>query len=526
MTKRRLVALFRANLIYANPQQTVQGRKKGKVGGSLTRYLLTQYIWMSLVFLIAYGAIFLAIDFSKYPGFFTSYVGIFLLITFAQSVTVIFNIFYKSKDLRDYLPLPFLKSEVFLAKFSIVALNIVPFLLPILALFIMTALKVNNIVVAIIVALITFVLFTVLTFTACLVIVSGITQTKTFQKHQNLWSTILMVGSMGGMIFGLLYLNNRSTAASSGQLVDQAILWPLYPFYNLLVRPFQLVNLLYVVGILALVALLFWIILKRIIPGFYEHAQLSSPVRRKKNKTPQSVQPIQKQLIKYNFSLIKDPALIMQYLGNSLIVPVCFIFPFLMNLGTDLSTLTPAYLSIVFVVGLAFSTLTVGPASLVGMIISLDRENYVFIKSLPFSLKRYLKIKFFSMTLLQLAIAMILLLAVAIWVRLPLLLLLSLLVGTFIGITSASLYYFYRDYRLLSLDWSDFSQLLSRGGGNFLVAFTYFGLFIVSAILVGITAFLSLTWPLIGNIGTIGLLVILYGVIVWHYYTKFWSQLS
>ncbi|MDM5143684.1 hypothetical protein ICE98_00755 [Lactococcus lactis] len=40
--------------------------------------------------------------------------------TFSQALSAILNIFYESKDFRDYLPLPFENVNIFAAKFLVV----------------------------------------------------------------------------------------------------------------------------------------------------------------------------------------------------------------------------------------------------------------------------------------------------------------------------------------------------------------------------------------------------------------------
>ena len=135
---KRLIAV---NMLYINPSYTNQIRKKGRIGKQMIRSIIQQYVMSGVIFLLIYGATMIMIDFAKLPGFFTYYMVLFALIGFSQSLSAIFNVFFESRDLQDYLPLPIKQGEVFISKFLAVGMTIVPFLLPLLILFFLTAFK-------------------------------------------------------------------------------------------------------------------------------------------------------------------------------------------------------------------------------------------------------------------------------------------------------------------------------------------------------------------------------------------------
>ena len=150
------------------------------------------------------------IDFSKLPGFFTYYMMLFALIGFSQSLSAIFNVFFESKDLQDYLPLPIKQGEVFVAKFLAVGMTIVPFLLPLLILFFLTSYKSGySIVIAVVGAILLFLIFFTLLFSLCSLIVFGMTKTKLFRRHKKLFTSLQTVDKVHFMdaVYSLFFYN-------------------------------------------------------------------------------------------------------------------------------------------------------------------------------------------------------------------------------------------------------------------------------------------------------------------------------
>ncbi|MEG3032701.1 MAG: ABC transporter, partial [Enterococcus sp.] len=136
---KQLKALIAVSLRYSNPQVTDRLRKKGRK--NLSQAIINQYLLSGLVFLAVYGSMLFMTNFAKMPGTFTYFATLFSLLGLSQGVSVIYNIFFESKDLGSYLPLPFKQSQIFIAKNIVVALSVVPFIIPLLVLFFLTSLK-------------------------------------------------------------------------------------------------------------------------------------------------------------------------------------------------------------------------------------------------------------------------------------------------------------------------------------------------------------------------------------------------
>ncbi|KAF1295651.1 hypothetical protein BAU15_03675 [Enterococcus sp. JM4C] len=533
MNKSQLINLFKVNLLYINPQATEQSRKKGKTGNKIYRSILSQYAFMSVIFTVIYGGIMFALDFSKYPGYFTFYIALFLVMTFAQGVSIIYNIFYNSKDLKDYLPLPFLQRDVFLAKFLIIGLTLAPFMLPILVLFVLTAIRASqSLLVGLPLSLILFLLFFYLGCGISTLIVTGLTQTQVFIKHKSIMTTLLMFIPMLGMMAGIMYLNQKQADAFQGTLVDQTIIYPFLPFHTVLTNLFSINGLISLLVIMAACLALAYLLKRVVISSFYRLASEEtnhSTVKSKKAKQvkKRNFEGLPKQLFRYNLSLIKDPTLLLQVL-TSLIMPVIIIFPTLMIGELELGTIPLEFWLIPFLIGLFLALFTVNSTSIISLIISLDRENFYFVRSLPINMKDYLKAKFTFAFTIQATLTGLVTLIVGLIGRVPILLIIFAILGCVYGCFVAGMYYFYRDFRLLSLNWTSVSQLFTRGGGNFMMVLSIFGTIIIGLSVIGGTVFLLFTTggSLLVSLAILLVILGIGGILFAHYQRIFWRNLE
>ena len=143
--------LTKVNLLYANPQMIEKKRNKEAETGkpskvSAYKSVLGQNLLMFVIFFfLFFVTMSIGINYADYPGLFTINVLVFLMMSFLQSFLIVYNLFYESKDLEYYLPLPFKSSEIFVAKLSVLALMISPYLVPVLGLFVLLGLSTDNV---------------------------------------------------------------------------------------------------------------------------------------------------------------------------------------------------------------------------------------------------------------------------------------------------------------------------------------------------------------------------------------------
>lgn len=530
MNRRQILELFKVNLLYANPQTTTQLRNKGKTGKKMFRGLLFQYTYMAVMFAALYGFIMLPVDFSKLPGFFTFYCLIFVVMSFAQSVSIYYNVFYESKDLQDYLPLPFQLNSVFFAKFMIVGLTVLPFVLPVLVLFVITGLRSKvPFLLSIPLSLVLFALFFVIVLSLSILIVSFLVQTAAFTRHKNILTTALLLVPMIGMVGGMLYLNLKQTAMETGGgFSDQPILYPFFPFYKLLAEPFTPAGLISLAGILALCFLMYQVIQKVVIPRMYaytvnESKAQNSTSRKKAGKN--TYRPLKKQLFLYNLSLIRNPTLLIQILTFTIILPVCMLFGFIAGSNRDLSGLSMDNWVLSLMGGFIYTFITLSSNSIASVIISLDRENLLYIRSLPISFKDYLKEKFLFAVKTHFSLTGLVIIVFGLFTHLPFAYILGALLGDFLSIMIISQYYFYRDYRFMTLNWTSISQLFSRGAGNMVVMLTMLGMMIFGGILFLVAWLLASLHPLLTALAFLAVMTGGAVFTTWHYKKVFWRSL-
>src|SRR5699024_5893325 len=132
----------------------------------------------------------------------------------------------------------------------------------------------------------------------------------------------------------------------------------------------------------------------------------------------------------------------------------------------NFSRLGGEMLGVTFVGGILVSLVTTNQSSLPANAISLEKQNFEFIRSLPLEMRTFLKAKFLIILQVQEALGCCVIVIIGVLLYFPMLHLVSLLAGSLLGTYLSSLYYFYRDYRLLQLDWTEVSQLFTRGMGK------------------------------------------------------------
>lgn len=517
-------------MLYVNPSSTNQIRKKGHKGKKVIRSIVQQYLMSGVIFLVIYGLTMVMIDFSKLPGFFTYYMVLFALIGFSQSLSAIFNVFFESKDLQDYLSLPIKQGEVFVAKFLAVGMTIVPFLLPLLILFFLTAFKSGySIILAVIGALLLFLIFFILLFSLCSLIVFGMTKTKLFRQHKKLFTSLMLGFSMVVSVGGILAINfTQNSVDHSAGVTDRHAFAIFMPFYHVMHDLLTAKGLLTLGGLLVLTALLLLALRFFVVPSLYEQfsdegSRTIATKRKRKNN-----QSLKKQLASYNHQLLKNPNLIMQVLTSSLIMPIVMVGTMVTTNPVSLQTLGPKFMGVFFVCGIVFACITLNQTSFVSNLISLDRENFSFIQSLPLSLEKYLRQKFWVGCKIQMAISGVVGLIMTLILRLPLLLIIAFIAGIVLGTYLLSLHFFSRDYRLLNVTWTNISQLFTRGVGNYGLMLWMFGTLFIGAALIAlyVIAVLMNINPVLLNGGVMIWLAILSGVWIWMNQNNFWKKLG
>lgn len=490
MRLKQVTELIKVNMVYANPQMIEAKRnKEAKKGTPSSSPAYMSLVWQNLLmlglFLFLFGMLFRNINLSQYPGMFTTSTGMFVLMALLQGFYIVYNLFYESRDLVHYLPLPFKEGEIFTAKLVVLLFMMLPYMLPIWMLFFFLGFSSGKAILPLIPgSFLLFVLLTLVVFAFAIVLVHFITKLPVFHKNKQVVTTGLYALSSFGMIAVIFFMSNMEPdeMEMTGQALPDVQVLPFVDvFYDMLVTPADLNAWLGLAGWAALLAVLALVVVKWVIPTFYqedtsgttEAAQSGKAVTSQK-KMATETKSVNQTLLKYHLGLIQDGTLIMQFLSAKVLLPVIAIGPNLVN-GVNLENTPMKLWPVFFFAGFVYTFLTLNAISIVGVIISLERENFLYIKSLPFSLSRYLRFKFVFAFVIEWIIPAALALFFILFARVPLVLGVLFMLGLTLGTLTVSHFYFVRDYRMLHLDWQNLTELFNRGGGTFLQALIIFG---------------------------------------------------
>lgn len=540
MRMQAIKQLAKISLISANPHLV----EKKRATSSYPPYMaiLLQNSLMLFIFFLLYSFIFFFIDFTQYPGMFTTYIVMFIVMAVLQGFYLIYNLFYESKDLIHYLPLPFTGSEVFTAKLAVLALLMLPYLIPVLSLFLLLGQDAGQpILITIIISFFLFLLLIVVIIFFSVILVHLITKLAVFRKNKQAVTTTLYTLSSLGMTAVILFISSMDQEADIpyGQVLpDYRVILFVQSFHQVLLNPLSLNAWFGIFLWVALLAILALIVFKSAVPGFYREEELDVRARQKKAKNQQKdhstglekpLISVNRTLWKYNFGLIQEGTLIMQHLSSSIVFPVIILLGPIFTNGIYLGDMTLQYWALFFFAGFAYASLTLSATSIIGVIISLDRENFMYLKSLPFSMKNYLKQKFLFAFIVETLIPLILGIVFIFIAKLPLLLGVLFLAGLIIGIFLLCHHYFARDFRLLYLEWQNLTELFNRGG----VFIQFVSLF--SSLIIGLISILLINyflnnltpiWQTIVSVLTAAIPILACVSTVKWYNKRFWSHLS
>ena len=169
---------------------------------------------------------------------------------------------------------------------------------------------------------------------------------------------------------------------------------------------------------------------------------------------------------RYNIRLLSEGSVIMQAIFMSAFLPYIVIFSMGMGMiqgGLSLTSyLGPRFLLPMMALAVLIATLNSGGSNLTAIGISLERENFDYLKVLPFDLKQYIRLKFWQLFAVQSILPLTLLLITSLVSGMhPVTFLGMVIVWALISLMWSSWGY-YRDYKHLVTNWSNVTELMSR----------------------------------------------------------------
>ena len=479
----RILTLVKTNLIFATqPAQLQNYRKKQAKNPSKPVNVAMKTLMQQLLFAVMFGALFGipgAISGRSYPPLqFASTVFLFLMILISQALPAIYNVFYESKDFESYLPYAFTELEVILGKsLSIVVATLQGFL-PIVMLFgIHVYFSGGNFLFTIPIALIGALVLSATVYVLMFLLCFFLAKIPLFRKYQSVIVNVLIFGISLGAVIGYQFMVAKSmvNTALTGEM--PAFLQPVLAFYNAILDPFDM-SVYPMIGFVILVFVAILLLVKFIVlPNFYEAVSQTSSsnvkVERIKEMELDGNKLSTKFMIRYTLRQLMEGSVLTQTIIAAGILPYLLLLPTVLNFSSgptgfsfmnflNLNTFLPFAMLITFIA--FFNT---GGNNLLAVGISLERENYYYLKVLPFDMHQFLERKFWILFAIQSAIPVILMTVICTVLRLPIYMTLGIILSWGIISLGLSRWGYARDLKLFTPTWTNVIELLNRMRSGF-----------------------------------------------------------
>ena len=479
----RILTLVKTNLIFATqPAQLQNYRKKQAKNPSKPVNVAMKTLTQQLLFAVMFGALFGipgAMFGRSYPPLqFASTVFLFLMILISQALPAIYNVFYESKDFESYLPYAFTELEVILGKsLSIVVATLQGFL-PIVMLFgIHVYFSGGNFLLTIPIALIGALVLSATVYVLMFLLCFFLAKIPLFRKYQSVIANVLIFGISLGAIIGYQMILSKSVVNTfiTGEM--PAFLQPVLAFYNAILDPFDM-SVYPMIGFVILVFVAILLLVKFIVlPNFYEAVSQTSSsnvkVERVKEMELDGNKLSTKFMIRYTLRQLMEGSVLTQTIIAAGILPYLLLLPTVLNFSSgptgfsfmnflNLNTFLPFAMLITFIA--FFNT---GGNNLLAVGISLERENYYYLKVLPFDMHQFLERKFWILFAIQSAIPVILMTVICTVLHLPIYMTLGIILSWGIISLGLSRWGYARDLKLFTPTWTNVIELLNRMRSGF-----------------------------------------------------------
>ena len=474
----RILTLVKTNLIFATqPAQLQNYRKKQAKNPSKPVNVAMKTLMQQLLFAVMFGALFGipgAISGRSYPPLqFASTVFLFLMILISQALPAVYNVFYESKDFESYLPYAFTELEVVLGKsLSIVVATLQGFL-PIVMLFgIHVYFSGGNFLLTIPIALIGALVLSAIVYVLMFLLCFFLAKIPLFRKYQSVIANVLIFVISLGAVIGYQMILSKSVVNTflTGEM--PLFLQPVLAFYNAILNPFNM-SVYPMIGLVILAFVAILLLVKFIVlPNFYQAVSQTSSskvkVERVKEMELDGNKLSTKFMIRYTLRQLMEGSVLTQTIIAAGILPYLLLLPTVLSFSggpteisfmnfLNLNTFLPFAMLITFIA--FFNT---GGNNLLAVGISLERENYYYLKVLPFDMHQFLERKFWILFAIQSAIPVILMTVICTILRLPIYMTLGIILSWGIISLGLSRWGYARDLKLFTPTWTNVIELLNR----------------------------------------------------------------
>ena len=474
----RILTLVKTNLIFATqPAQLQNYRKKQAKNPSKPVNVAMKTLMQQLLFAVMFGALFGipgAISGRSYPPLqFASTVFLFLMILISQALPAVYNVFYESKDFESYLPYAFTELEVVLGKsFSVVVATLQGFL-PIVMLFgIHVYFSGGNFLLTIPIALIGALVLSATVYVLMFLLCFFLAKIPLFRKYQSVIANVLIFVISLGAVIGYQMILSKSVVNTliTGEM--PIFLQPVLAFYKAILNPFDM-SVYPTIGLVILVFVAILLLVKFIVlPNFYQAVSQTSSsnvkIERVKEMELDGNKLSTKFMLRYTLRQLMEGSVLTQTIIAAGILPYLLLLPTVLSFSggpteisfmnfLNLNTFLPFAMLITFIA--FFNT---GGNNLLAVGISLERENYYYLKVLPFDMHQFLERKFWILFAIQSAIPVILMTVICTILRLPIYMTLGIILSWGIISLGLSRWGYARDLKLFTPTWTNVIELLNR----------------------------------------------------------------
>ena len=521
------------NILYSSQEANLANlrKKQAKNPGkkvNVSARVLSSYIFSSLLMLFMFINIAFRFPFEERPSFFSTMVAILLVLAFSTSFTAFYNVFYESKDLASYSPYAFKKSEIIIAKGLSVLLPALTGIVPILAYFLVLYIRLApTLWLGLPLMLLSLALLFVSVTLVMVVAVHFLAQTAVFRKYQSIFANV-MIGI--GVITPLLFV--FFLQSTSGDIVDRVrdippLLYPIHLFYKIAVEPFSTEAILGLLAWIGLTLFLLYLTKKKVLPRFYDIILLNSEEkvikeRRSKEGISTTKKGFFRMVLRYNLSLLGQGTGVITVLFTSAFLPYIMMIGWISKIRDSqlVPDIHPPYWLPLFFVGVFIAVLNNNITSLPSIGLSLERENFDFLKSLPFDFARYVKVKFWIIFAVQSFLPIVILLGLSLYLGLPILSMIYLLAAWILASVILACRHYFKDVKNLSTNWTSITDLVNRSNGIVTMVLLLIYSVILMALVIGSLLLVqSLSTILAISLG-VGALILLLGLAIFscHYY--------
>ena len=495
--------LFLTNLLYSFPPQRNKYRKKfsGKsdIRNKLFKNLLFINIFNFLNILLIFSVFSAGFTFSG-PGYRNILFYILLILSF-QILGNFINMFYESDDTLTIIHLPITGSEIFFSKLLTLLSQIISSLIPLIVINMVIGLNAEFSIQKLLFVLVYSFAFIITLICSMMTILSFVTYIPNFKKNKgkvNAASMIIAVIVFTGYIFDFAHTFKNIGSEYKGDLFLNILVLDISKTYTYLI----------ITIILAIISFFttYIFVVKKYMKDLYRisdntYTSTSKAVKIKENTNSTSTTLFSK-LIKRNLKLLLNSTISTTVFTNLIITLGIFVIPIIEIRKHGGITLPPIFYPVAMTIGFTLALyINSNPMNFTSIAISLEKQDYYFLKSLPLDFKKYLKIKLAIATCLQLGFGLFALIMMLIITKTPILLAIVTIISYIISSIVFSFYSYTNDYKKLYLNWNTITDLANRSSINqVLLTILAFGAILLLVLLNVATFFLIAMLPSSANI--------------------------